>query len=315
MGLAPAPVAPHAFALDGGRLAYAGFRREHGGFALREARSLPLPEGLFQNGPLGGPLPEPRALAAAVEGFVSRLASVPKHASLVLPDSWVRATILELGALPTRADLRLDVLRFRLKRLVPFRVEELRVRATPIAPIAGQEDPIRAFVLFASEPLCVALEAAFAEAGVELGQITNPTLARLEALTFRDRLAGLTALATVEGATGFALLFARDGEPLLWRQKTLGEEPEGGDRAAHLLAEMRLTRTFLAERFGGEEPAAVLLTAPGTSTAAWTQILEEAFERPVIALTESHLPLVGEAPALEAGELALLLGAVCREVA
>jgi hypothetical protein len=307
-------VPPGVFALDGTRLAYASFRREPAGFAVRESQSAAIAPGTFADGALGGPLGNPEALESAIGTLIERLGTVPKRASLVLPDAWMRGLVVELGSLPEALDLRQEVLRFRLKRLVPFRVEELRVEASPIESISAQEDPIRALLVFAAESVCGALERGFARHGVRLGQITNGSLARLEALAHAGRLDALTALASVERG-GFTLVFARSGAPVLWRQKTFTDDLGDLDRAALLGMELRLTRTFLEERLGGQAPSAVYLSAPKAVEEYWTEILAEGLERPVASLAATHLPLAGELPQSTASELAALVGGAAREVA
>jgi hypothetical protein len=168
--------------------------------------------------------------------------------------------------------------------------------------------------VFAAESVCGALERGFAHHGVRLCQITNASLARLEALELAGRLEALTALASVERG-GFTLVFARDGAPILWRQKAFTEDLGERDRAALLGAELRLTRTFLEERLGGQAPGAVYLSAPREVESYWTEILADGLERPVANLGAAHLPLTGELPEASAGELAALVGGAAREVA
>jgi len=311
--LLPQAVPPHAFALEDGALRGASFRRERSGLALRELHSVALPAGTLAGGPLGGTIGDAETLGRAVADLVHRFAAPPKHASLVLPDLWARALAVELGALPERAELRTEVLRFRLKKLVPFRVDELRVAAAPIVPVAGQEDPIRALVLYAAEGVCAAFESAFDAAGVALGQITNATLARLGAVAHAADGDQLLAFAAVEPG-GFTLVFARAGEPVVWRQKSFGDRLDEGERAPLLAAELRLTRTFLDERMGGQAPTSVVLAAPPGIQAFWTEILEGGLEVPVVPLAASDLPLAGAIGAADARELAALVGAASREV-
>jgi hypothetical protein len=210
--------------------------------------------------------------------------------------------------------MALEVLRFRLRKLVPFRVDELRLSAAPIEKLALQEEPERALVLLAAEGVCAALERAFAQRGVRLGQVTNASLARLDALAAGGRLPGLAALAAVE-PEGFTLLFARDGAPVLWRQKSFTEGLSDDDRARLLAAELRLTRTFLAERLSGGALSAALLAAPRTVEAFWRETLAAGLAHPVSLLDTAHLPLSGSTPLHPAPELAALVGAACREVA
>ncbi|HEX9799283.1 MAG TPA: hypothetical protein VGC00_03835 [Thermoanaerobaculia bacterium] len=305
---------PCAFAVGGESLAGAVFRREGGGLRLVERHALPLPAGTLGDGPLGAPLGDAEALSAVVGELVGRFARRPRQASLVLPDAWARGLVVELGALPERGEARAEVLRFRLRKLVPFRPEELRVAAAPIAAVAGQEDPLRVLTLFAAEPLCAAFESSFAAAGVRLGQIVDTSLALVSALAHGGRLAGVVALATVE-ARSFTLVCARDGEPVLWRQKSFGDSSEAETRAPRLAAELKLTRTFLAERLDAPRLDAVLLAAPDDVRAVWSEVLAEGLGRPPAIVAADSLPLAAESAREADAALAPLVGAACREVA
>jgi len=307
------PVPPVVFALDRGQLAFAAFRRDGGRLALRELHAVPLPAGLFPSSSLGAPVADPAALDTAVAALVRRAGPRAPRASLVLPDAWARGMTLELDDLPRSADLMLEVLRFRLRKLVPFRVDELRLAAAPIERLAGQEEAARVLLLLAAENLCSALERALAAHGVRIGQLTNATLARLDAVAAGGRLPGLAALTSVE-PEGFVIVFARDGAPVAWRQKSFTDGLSDEDRARLLAAELRLTRTFLAERLGGARLSAALLAAPAPVEAFWSRVLEEGLGHPVTALATAHLPLSGEPP-VGAAEIAALAGAACREVA
>jgi len=307
------PLPPHGFALDAERLVGASFRREAVGLRLVERQSQPLPAGALALGPLGGPVAAPEVLAAAVAELVGRFAHRPHAASLVLPDAWARGLVVELGDLPEATEARREVLRFRLKKLVPFRTEELRVVASPIVAVAGQEDPVRALLLYASEALCAALESAFSAAGVRLGQIVNASLARLGALDRDGRLAGWVAVAAVESG-GFTLVVVHDGEPVLWRQKSFADGLAIDDRGPLLAAELRLTRTFLAERLGVSALDAVLLEAPDDARAFWTDLLAAGLDKPALAIGASWLPLAPESERPGDATFSALVGAVSLEL-
>jgi hypothetical protein len=313
LGFGPISVPPVAVAVTRHELALAVFRRGSDGLELRELQRVPLPEETFGGGALGGPVGNAAALGAAARTLLERVSGRPHHLSVVLPDAWVRGMIVELGELPEQPGLALEILRFRLRRLVPFRIDELRIAATPIERLSGQEEPVRALALLAAEGVCAAIEHAFAAAGARVGQIVGASLARLEGLAAGGRLPGLTAVAAVE-SEGFTLLFARDGAPVLWRQKTFSGGLSDEDRARLLAAELRLTRTFLAERLGGEALSAALLAAPATVQPFWERVLAEGLGRPVTVLTADHLPLAEVPPAPGLELLAPLAGATCREV-
>jgi len=308
---------PHVFAVAGGELRYAAFVRERAGGLLefREYHAVALAESSLGGGLLkGGTGLDRGAIEEALAMLLARIGGRVDAASLVLPDAWARSLIVELGDLPEQEPERSDVLRFRLKRLIPFRVEDLRVGAASLGAPPRDGEEIQALITFASEALVAALEQAFAARGVRLGLIAGSTLSLLGALRRGERFAGLAAAALVQ-PEGFTLVFARDGEPVLWRQKGFTEGLADVDRARLLAAELRLTRTHLSERFGGDGPGAVVVAAPREVLPFWRGVLAEGLEIEPLALASEHLPLSGAGLGDAVAELAPMLGAACREIA
>jgi len=314
LGFDPVPVSPHVFALDGERLRYGQFARDRHGFRLRAFREAALPRDPFQHGPLGGPLRDPAAFREIVAGLVQGIPGGVRDASLVLPDAWLRVTFSESGELPKTADALDEVLRWKLRRLVPFRVDDLRIGATEVSPIPGQEEPRRLLLGFAVEQLLAQVEDAFAAAGVRLGQATNASLALLSAVgPAADGAFGALVLVANEGYT---LIFARGGEPVLHRYKAFtGALPEGS-RTSFVGRDLKLTRNFLDEHFPGSALGQVLLLAPPELEPAWLDRLEEGLGASAAPLDGRHLPaLRAEEAAVPAWrDLAPMLGAARQEV-
>lgn len=307
---------PHAFRVDSASIAYAGFRREGEVYAVAETAEVPLPPETFHEGLLGGPPREPERFRAAVAELVGGLAHPPREASLVLPDAWLRVAFTELAAPPTGAD-RDDVLRWKLKRLVPFRVDELRLTAQTVAALPGQsaEEPHRVLLGFAVESLLAHVEEAFAAAGVRLGRITNASLGLLSALAGRLDDDALAAVALVDDG-GYTLVFGRGGEPVLHRYKAFaGSLPEGA-RDGFVARDLRMTRSFLEEQVPGVAVRRALVAAPAAERAAWAERLARALDAPAEAVGREHLPPLDAAvPRTDWNRLAPLLGAAVREVA
>ncbi len=315
LGFAPVPPPPHVFSLDAERLRYGQFVRDRHGFRLRAFRERPLPRDPFQHGPLGGPLRDPAAFRALVAAMVKEIPGGLREASLVLPDAWLRVTFTESGDLPKTSDALDEVLRWKLRRLVPFRVDELRVGATEVSPIPGQEEPRRLLLGFAVEQLLAQIEEAFAAAGVRMGQIANASLSLLAAV--EPAAAGaFSALITVADE-GYTLIFSRGGEPVLHRYKGFtGNLPEAS-RASFVGRDLRLTRNFLDEHFPGSTVGSVLLLAAPEVEPVWLDRLEEGLGIPAAPVDGRHLPALRaeESSVPPWRSLAPMLGAARQEVA
>ncbi|HEV2855433.1 MAG TPA: hypothetical protein VHC97_21755 [Thermoanaerobaculia bacterium] len=315
LGFDPVPAPPHVFALDGERLRYGQFTRDRHGFRLRAFREAALPRDPFQHGPLGGPPRDPAAFRQIVAGLVKSIPGGVRDASLVLPDTWLRVNFSESGELPKTAEALDEVLRWKLRRLVPFRVDDLRVGATEVSPIPGQEEPRRILLGFAVEQLLAQIEDAFSAAGVRLGQVTNASLALLSAIG--PIPAGSFGALVLVGAEGYTLIFVRGGEPVLHRYKGFtGTLPEGS-RTSFVARDLKLTRNFLDEHFPGSTLGPVLLLAPPELEPAWLDRLEEGLGTPAAPLDGRHLPpLRAEEAAVPAWrDLAPMLGAARQEIA
>jgi hypothetical protein len=314
-GLDPVPAPPHVFLLDGERLRYAQFPRDRHGFRIRAWREAPLGRDPFQHGPLGGPLRDPAAFQTLVAGLVQQIPGGVRDASLVVPDTWLRVTFAESGDLPKAADARDEVLRWKLRRLVPFRVDDLRINAAEVEPLPGQAEPRRLLLGFAIEALLAQVEEAFAASGVRLGHVSNTSLSLLSAVQGLDP-ARIAALVVV-GDEGYTLIFARGGEPVLHRYKGFsGTLPEEA-RAGFVGRDLRLTRNFLDEHYPGSALGPALLVAPPEQEPAWIDRLEEGLGAPAAPLDGRHLPPLraedGTIPSWR--DLAPMLGAARREVA
>jgi len=316
MGAVPAP--PHVFALDAGTLRYGRFVNAGGSWELRELRRVELPAESFQSGLLGGPLREPALFGERVVQLLAGLSAPVREASLVLPDAWLRLTFIESGELPRAAEARDEVVRWKVKRLLPFRVEDLRLATSEVAPLPQQSEPKRLLVAYGLEALLGQLEEAFSKAGVWLGRITSESLALLPAVGEALSEAPLGALAVVRDG-GYTLLFTRRGEPVLYRFKSRDETPSAAPRSgtsSTVERDLRLTRAFVAEQLPDLAIARVVVAASDANrdeVRAWQDWLATGLGRAGEPLEALRLPL---ASAERVGwmEVAPMLGAARQEV-
>ena len=332
-GTAAIAAPPHAFLLEAGRLAYGRTVQEDGPARLLEHAAVELPPQTFLSGLVGGPLRDERGLDEPLAELLGRLSGPVEAASLVLPDSWFRIAFTEAGDLPRDRAQREDLLRWKLKRLVPFRVEELRIRGVEVTPLspqainpadpanpASREESRRLMLGFALELLMNQLEAAFGRAGVHLGRISNASLSTLAAVA--GRLGdGLAALAVVRDE-GYTLTFARRGEPVIHRFKPAAGEMPFAARERLVVRDLKMTRAFLAEHLPDAALDHAVLAVPPDLEGAWQGWLEASLDVPVEILGAGHVPVanpqdtVGRADGAGIwSEVAPLVGAALKEIA
>jgi hypothetical protein len=296
-------------ALHEDRLSYArAERRPDGVLQVLRHLQVPLPWG-FHEGPLGGPPREPEQLERQVRELFERVGGRPEEATLVMTDRWLRLVFAEFTELPSTAQARDEALRFKLHQLVPFRPEELRLRAFEVPPLPGQEEPRRLAVAFALEALLTPIESMFERAGVRIGLATNESLALASAI----EATGLVLLVRADECS-YTVLVTLDGEPLLFRLKELGSAPFAAS-SPNVTRELLLTRSFLEERLPERRLDAVFVHAP--DAASWSSLVSGALDAPCDVVDPSRLrsPVAELPPDLSFEHGAALLGAALLEVA
>lgn len=247
------PRPAHVFAADEGGLIYGRHGRQRD--TLERVERQVMPSGWYQLGPVGVLQVERQPVADALAALLPQLDPRPNRASLVVPNGWVRYLVLDLEALPRQREEAEDVLRWRLKKLLPCRPEDVRMDYLPLDR-AG-----RVFVELALDRPLAALEGAFETAGVSLGCI-EPAVMALTALVPPEAQPAL--LVAVEDRT-FALVLIAADRVLLARHKVL---PADGARAGQQLRQ-ELARTLAHAREQEElEGVLTLWLAPPDHPAA-----------------------------------------------
>jgi hypothetical protein len=243
------------FAVGPKALRYARFERRDGTLELSEAREQTLPDAFFLQGPLGGPARDPEALRAAVAALVADQQPPIEEASLLLPDPWLRLAFAEMTDLPKSNEGRAEAYRFKLRQLVPFRVDELRVEGFEVEPLVDQKEPRRVVLAFCVDALVRQLEQAFAQHGVVLGLVTGESLA-LQSVVDAPGL----SLILRPGVDAYTLLVGSNRAPLLFRYKPVGAVSAPGTGAS-VVRELKLTASFLQERVPGKTIDRALVAA------------------------------------------------------
>jgi len=314
LGFDPLPVPPDVFSIEPGQLSYARFDRGDAGFEVGEFHRLDLHPDSFGSGPMGGSLVEQGAFEKTLSELLARLSTPAAAASLVLPDEWVRASFVTVDELPGQAGARDEILRWKLRRVVPFRVDELRLSSARVAPLPNQKEEQRYLVGFAVDSLLRRFEEIFDAHGVQLGQVSSRSLCWLQASATALEDAALGALLVVR-PQAYTLIFCRYGEPVLHRHKGFAGEPGKPTSEEIVSRDLSLTRRYLEEHLERSAVDRVLMVAPQDWTTSWQAWAEEGLGCRPQVLGPASLPVAGPRQGVDWSELGPLLGAACREVA
>jgi type IV pilus assembly protein PilM len=134
------------------------------------------------------------AVAAAIRSTLGQVSPRTRAVTLVLPDTVIRVFMLDFDSLPGKASEAYPVLRFRLRKMVPFDVEHAGLSYQVLA-----EDKTECKVLAAilPGPILAEYEAAVRTAGYEPGAVLSSSLAALEAIDSMEAVleANLSGLA------------------------------------------------------------------------------------------------------------------------
>lgn len=310
-GFEPVPAPPHVFALSAGELRYAAFYRGPQGYAFDAEQSVELPGGTFAEGVLGGPLRELGDFKEALAELLEGLGGPIEEAALILPDTWLRLTFTELDELPRRDKQRREVLEWKLKRLVPFRVDDLRLSATEVTPFPNQDEPLRLMIGFAIEALVAQLEEIFAEHGVRIGMVTNETLALMASLEHTVAPGELASLVAVFD-DAYSVSFFRDSEPMIYRYKAF---TDGGVYGDAVVRDLRMTGTFMRQHFAGLLPGRAFLAVAPELEEQWMHWIQDELEATPEPLAFEHFDLTRSRAGATWVRTAPMLGAASLEIA
>jgi type IV pilus assembly protein PilM len=177
----------------------------------------PLPSGSLAPG-IGEPnLRAPEAVANAIRSALGQVSPRSRAVTLIVPDTVVRVFVLDFDSLPGKAAEAYPVLRFRLRKMVPFDVEHAGLSYQVLA-----ESKVECKVLAAviPGPILAEYEAAVRAAGYEPGAVLPSSLAALEAIDSLEAVLGanLSGLALTTSITN-------GHDLLLYRTLDLPEDP------------------------------------------------------------------------------------------
>lgn len=226
-------------------------RRDRHGLAVGAAAVLELPPGTLALSLTQPNLADAARFRQALRGALERAGVLGgARVALVLPDTAARVALVPAVEVQAKKATEMDeVLRFRLRKSVPFEVRDARLAYAAGGTRANDSIVVAA----ASGPVVAEYEEACRSLGLEPGLVEIAGLALARA-AFPPPFTGDGLL--VNWDEGYlSLVLARDGWPILVR--TLAGAAVGS--TADVLREVSSTLTYYLERLGGAGIVAALV--------------------------------------------------------
>jgi type IV pilus assembly protein PilM len=156
------------------------------------------------------------AVATALRQALNEISLKETQITIVIPDAAVRVLLLDFDLLPAKAAEALPIIRFRLRKLVPFEVEDAAV-SYQIMP--GKPGLVRVIVAVSPAVILAEYESAVREAGYEPGAVLPSTLAALAAVSAEE-----PSLVINRNGSSVTTAITRRSELLLHRTLELTEK-------------------------------------------------------------------------------------------
>ena len=225
--------------------------------------------------------------------------SSPKRAStaLVIPDYAARMAILDFEGFPAKSEERTTLLRFRLRKSVPFPIDEAQIGYAVQVEQAGR---VEVLVVAIARPILAEYESIFVDAGYRLGLVVTSSIAALRLCDHGE--SGLTLLVKAAGPIMSVILLDKGRVRLVRSLDLTGEEDEWQRPAPQAVMPL-LQQTFAyCEDQIGQPAARLLLCGFGPETDSLGQLAELEFGIPTAPLRSKY----GIASQENAGLLGLL---------
>lgn len=178
------PPPEHVFELSGAGVAYA-----HAG----ETGFEPLPAGALKISPAEDNVIRPETVAAALSrALPPNPGKKRRPAAILLPDAAARISVLDFDSFPDAPDEQISLVRFRLKKTIPFDIDSAAVSyyrqpGASLSKASGKADgkgKVEVVAVTVALEVLARYEALFRNAGYHPGEVTISALAALS--LYRD---------------------------------------------------------------------------------------------------------------------------------
>lgn len=247
-----------------------GTRRGH----LESFAIEPLSAGAVMPSPVEANVTQPETLKSALRRVFDRVPHRGGPLALLIPDQVVRVFILQFETLPRRTDEALPLLRWRLKKSVPFDVDETVVSWMRQQ---GRDGKLEVVAAVARQRIIREYEQALESLGTTAGVVLSTTLASLPLLEER----GATLLVRLSGRT-LTTVIVRGSKLCVYRSSEMS-----ADLAPHAMLDEIFPAIVYYQDTWGESIDRVCFAGFGSRDELFRRALSEELRVPVGPLADA----------------------------
>ena len=182
----------------------------------------------------------PQAVAEAIRAALDQASPRSRSVTLVVPDTSVRVFVLDFDTLSAKASEAIPVLRFRLRKMVPFDVEQAGVSYQILSQSKSECKVLTAVM---PGPILAEYEAAVRAADYEPGVVLPSSLAALEMAGSYE-----SVLAANLSDSAITTLIATGQDLLLYRTLELPDSYE--ERLAEIRRSIAVAAAYYEDKLG-----------------------------------------------------------------
>lgn len=160
----------------------------------------------------------PEAISSAIRSALNSVSSSSRFVTVIIPDTAVRVFVLDFDTLPAKPSEAIPVLRFRLRKMVPFDVEHAGLS---YQVLTQSKTEARVLVAILPSNILDEYETVVRGAGYEPGSVMPSALAALATLDSSEPV-----LAACLSKVAITTSITRGDDLLLYRTLDLPDDPQ-----------------------------------------------------------------------------------------
>lgn len=215
----------------------------------------PLADGVVESSPVRQNIHNPDEFEAAVKGLLDQAGpNRKKEAAMLLPDNCARVAVLDFENLPGDSEERLSLIRWRLKKALPFDVDNASI-AYHVQKANAAAKQFSVLVAVSPVEVVAQYESAVRKFGLVPGYVGVSVTAALNLVVEQ----GVTMLVKRSGRT-LSLAIIDQGQVRLARALDEGTSGESisEDKLREMAADLYPTFVYVADNFGAPVSKVVL---------------------------------------------------------